>query len=381
MLLLDELQSYSKTKIAFGVGSFNQLGALAKSLNKSHFLIATGASAVKTGNVLKAQKIFQNLGLSCTHFGGISSDPKTEEVDKIVSLLKQSGANALVSIGGGSVIDAVKAAAVVSAQGGLAHQYLHGEKKVGSLALPHIAIPTTAGTGAELSQGAILTDLAMGLKSGIRGEALIPTVAVVDPELTLTLPRRTVAITGFDIFTHAVETYISKKATDITSKFSLQAIAAIAENLPLALKDLSRIEPRTSLSFYSMLMGYNLANSSTCLPHRLQYPLGVATKTDHAYGLAALYPSWIQVTYEASKEKFEKINNALKLGLKIDGKSDLIDTLGVFMRQIELTPRLADMGVTVDLIENMVAQVQGVLQNDPWWTEGADLRQIFIKAL
>jgi alcohol dehydrogenase class IV len=245
-----------------------------------------------------------------------------------------------------------------------------------------VAVPTTAGTGAELSRAAILSWSDKGVKKGMRGEALFPSAAVVDPELTLTMSPEQTRVTGFDVFTHAVETYISRRASETTADLSRRAVVAVCRYLPQVLSQPDDTEARTQMSLHSMLMGYNLANASTCLPHRLQYPIGARTGVAHALCLAALYPAWLEVTMDASRERFQHIAEWMGEGLG-DGSAGagVRGQLQRFMERIGLQPLLSEMGVDEEMIPGLVASVQEDLSNDPWWEPGKDAGVILRKAL
>lgn len=369
------------TTIHFGNGMLAQAGKWIGDSKKKRFLVVCGSSGVRLRFVQKLSESLAGIAESIVVYDQISKDPTDKNLRDILELIKSNDIDAIIGLGGGSSLDASKAASVIGPLGEQAlTDVLRGKISSFSKKLFCVAIPTTAGTGAEISKGAIITWKEKQLKVGVRGAAVMPDLAIVDPELTLSVPMDQIKITGFDIFTHAVETYISKKCNPLVENYSLMAIRAVAKNLPLALKDPRRLDVRTQLSFYSMLMGYNLANSSTCLPHRLQYPLGVLTETEHAFGLASLYPAWMKVTESVSSSKFATISNILaeELGTADEG---IHVSLKKFMENIELTPRLGKMGLGEADCVKLASMVEGALDNDPWWKAGQDLEQIYKMSL
>jgi alcohol dehydrogenase class IV len=205
-------------------------------------------------------------------------------------------------------------------------------------------------------------------------------VAIVDPALTLTLSPIQTKYTGFDAFSHAVETFISRRATPLTELFSSQAVVGIVRSLPQALETPDGLDARTQLSFHSMLMGYNLANSSTCLPHRLQYPIGARTETAHGLGLAALFPAWVATTRDTSPMRFGTVTRWIGEGL---GRpyEDIEEALAAFMDRIALQPDLDDLGVRREDLSQLATETRGSLDNDPWWNESYDLTVILKRAL
>ena len=220
------------TKIIFGDGSFDDIGEICNNYGDS-VLLVTGKSSLKNKRVDFITKELKNRKIRINNYNNVSSDPTVHHVNDIVEIGNKNNSNLIIGLGGGSVIDAAKAAAVVLKQNGKAQDYLTNKISVKNSSMPLIAIPTTAGTGSELSRGSIISWPEMNIKSGIRGDALLPSVALVDPLLTLTLPIEQVKITAFDCLAHAVETYISKLANPITSIFSANAIKSVIKYLPI----------------------------------------------------------------------------------------------------------------------------------------------------
>jgi alcohol dehydrogenase class IV len=381
-------KSQMPTQVLFGNGSLDKLGQICSEFGKD-VLIICGGFVTKIDLLNRCFDLLSNENIQGYDYVIIDTEPTIHQVNNIVKLINQNKFRVLVAIGGGSVLDAAKAAAVIAAQGGFAEEYLTNKRSISSSSLPVIAVPTTAGTGAELSKGAILTWPERQIKGGIRGNAVFSNVAIVDPTLTLSLSQEYIKITGFDVFAHAIETYISRKATPITTLFSHETVIAVCHFLPLAIKNPQDLYARTQLSFYSMLMGYNLANSSTCLPHRLQYPIGSLTNTPHALGLAAIYPTWIKTSYRASQRSFVDVVSWIAHGMnksipKIEEDITIVKFIRDFMNEIELTPTLGDLGVDGDLCKKMTDMVSGNLENDPWWDEhkkDVDLLKIYLDAL
>lgn len=375
--------SHCPTRILFGVGSLEQLPKMCEIYGTSALLI-TGSSALKTRLADRCLNLLRQAHFSVGEYHSVTPDPTVHQVNEIAEIVADKRFDMLVAVGGGSVADAAKAASVVAKQGGSAEEYLLGDRQVGAASVPVITVPTTAGTGAEVSKGAIITWPERSLKSGIRGDGIFPKAAVVDPSLTLSLPARETVITGFDLFTHAVETYISRRANPMTAKFSRGAVKAVCSLLPGLQETPDDLVARTELSYYSVLMGFNLANSTTCLPHRLQYPLGVLTQTAHAVGLAALYPAWMRSTYQASSRRFDDIEGWMKAGMVEEQKDEgegVFGPLRALMQGIDLMPTLRDLGMDEEGCKRLATMVNGSLENDPWWQEKADLSAIYLAAL
>ena len=373
--------SFSPTKIYFGVGQLDEIGMIIKPI-ANRVVIVTSKSAVTNNFLSRCEKQLASHDIKSFHLSSVSANPTVHQVNDIVDLVRQNKVKCIIAIGGGSVMDASKAASAVIATGKKIEELFSQQIELDNI-ISLVAIPTTAGTGSELSKGAIINWPEKKIKGGVRGTALIPSVAIVDPSLTLSLSESNMKITAFDIFTHAVETFISEKSNLMTSYFSLLAIEGVVKNLLKAIQDKKDIAPRIHLSFFSMLMGYNLANSSTCLPHRLQYPLGSLTNTPHALGLAALYPEWIRITSPMSKNKFTLVKDSILKGLgqKLDEEININAVVHSFMKKINLQPSLTSFNLDEYACKEMATMVKGNLSDDPWWKDGNNLEQFYINSL
>lgn len=355
------------TKVYFGRNIWKKaLREQEAGLRGNVMLVTTGRSLRRLGYV---DELYKQL-LQCVYvenvilFEDISANPKLSEVHSGIQLGRQEKIDIIVGFGGGSAIDAAKAiAAGVRAQEGIEAFFYQG-KEPGTDTLPVIAMPTTAGTGSELSKAAIITDETKKIKAGIRGRALYPLVAIVDSCFTESAPFQVTMETGFDVFAHAAESYISKAASPYTKMQSEAAVQIVGEYLPRLVCCLSDVEARERMSFASMIMGINLGNASTCLPHRLQYPIGAHTDTSHGTGLAALYPAWIRYEYEYAPEQVEKILKLLT-GRDIRGVDDCTETIQQFIKSIGLKPSLQGIGVTKGQLRVMAEEVSGNIGNDP----------------
>lgn len=356
---------YMPTKIIFGWGEFQKASSHIKKFGKK-ILIITGKYAMKKqGFTDKLIASLKEEGLEIALFDGISANPLTREVNACAEQFADWQPDAVVALGGGSVIDGAKGVCLGLSTKEKVEPYLLGKMPITHVEVPLIAIPTTAGTGSETNWAAILTDEACEIKTSFRHEGLFPRIAIVDPQLTVSLTPAITLETGFDVFAHAVETYISKSGLSPQIETnSLQAIQIVGKYLPQVLLDGSNQDARTKMMYGSMLMGFNLANSSTCLPHRLQYPIGVKTGTSHGAGLMALFESWLEVTYEFSKEKFDLIAGALQ-GKPSASKEEFMNVYHTFTHSIGADLCLTDFSLTRDDISCLAQRVTGSLANDP----------------
>jgi len=370
-------QIHIPTKIRFGNGILEEaIRQETADFSGKIMVITTGNDMQRLGYLDRVINQLPNPG-TCIVFDKISSNPKSHEVSMAIQLGIEEGVTMMIGLGGGSAIDAAKAASIGIGTGSDdLIPYLLGEKSPPPETLPIIAIPTTAGTGTELSKGSILTFTEYKIKTGIRGDYLFPRIAIVDPELTLSIPLRVTIETGFDALTHAIETYISKQANVFTEMLSLEAIKLISNWLPQLVNDINNKEARKYMSFASMIMGINLSISSTCLPHRMQYAVGALTDTSHSVGLACLYPSWLSIGYSASPEKFDHIGELLSTEI-CQGETSLSVTFSNFMNRIDYHVTLTELGLCRDQLDILCNKVSGNMNNDPVFIIPNVVRQIF----
>lgn len=333
-----------------------------ESIKKEQATIGAKTLLITTGNILKSlgfiDEICSWLDCEVIYYDKITANPDVAEIREAIILGKHNNVSSVIGFGGGSAMDAAKAAAVGIVSDIDIEEYLINGLPLPQNTLPIIAIPTTAGTGAELSKGAIVSSREKKIKSGIRGEKVSPTVAIVDPTYTFSLPFNVTMETGFDVFTHAAESYCALKADPFSEMLSEKAIKIVGDALPRLARNLDDIEAREMMSFASHIMGYNVRNIGNCLPHRLQYPIGVATETSHGAGLIALYPAWIKYESKVNSNKVETILNWLGCG---NGKPE--ERIRDWLDNLQISRTITDLGNGLRA-EDLAGMVSGNLKND-----------------
>lgn len=358
-----------ETQIHFGTGILEEALNREQNLIRGNILIVTtGRSLIRHGYIDRLTGCIQRLGNvgKIEIFDRISANPKLEDVMGAIELGKQINADIVIGFGGGSAIDAAKAAAVgipnVSTLDQL-EEYLLKGKEPEDNTLPIIAIPTTAGTGSELSKGAILLSERHHIKTGIRGKNILPKVAIIDAAFTHTVPKKISMETGFDALSHAIESYVAVKADVLSETLSEKAVKLAGKNLRRLCNDLNDAAAREEMCFASMIMGINLANIGTCLPHRIQYPIGVRTGTSHGAGLIALYPVWMKQEFEVNRDKVNYILSWLGLEQAKDGQ-EVKEQMQIFEKELGIEYSLSSLGIKREEIEELACQVSGNLTND-----------------
>lgn len=367
----------TSTRIRFGEGVRQELAASIGDNTAANILVIASATSLERMTVSNLIDRLSHLG-QIHIWDKVSPNPRIEDIEACLETHAARGITHIVGLGGGSALDQAKATAMA----------LHCRVSVNELlsrksALPRrnnylILIPTTAGTGAELSYGAILSNKTTGEKLGLRGENMAADLALVDPELTWSAPRSISMITGFDVLTHALETWLSTAATPYTEDLSRGALSRVFRFLPDIFHDPSDPVARREMSYASMVMGINLALSTTCLPHRLQYPIGAATDTAHAAGLAAIYPAWLDHALPFARDRMASCAQWINLPQStVDPAQSFVEAVRDLQERIELQPSLKELGVTAEMVERFPREVTGRLDTDPSFNNIEDLEKIY----
>lgn len=340
-------------------------------LHQNVMIVTTGRSLNRLGYVQELKKYLEENTLTkqVTVYDQISANPKLSEVADGVKQAQNNNINTIIGFGGGSAVDAAKAIAA-GAKSDISVSEMFRKGMEPQTAIPLIAMPTTAGTGSELSKAAILTDEEEQKKGGLRGNNLYPNAAIVDSSFTDSVPFQITMETGFDVLAHAIESYVSNASSPFTEMLSLYVVEHATQAIRKLIQSLADQEARDTLCMCSMIMGVNLGNASTALPHRMQYPLGAHTTSSHGAGLAMLYCAWMKYEKQYSTEKVDRI---LKL---MDCKE-----IKELLQDMHLTDTLSDIGLTIADVEQMVSEVSGNIKNDPAAQEADVLKKIYMESL
>ncbi len=291
----------TSTQIIFENGSFKKVPGLIKNLG-SKVLIVSGKNQKLTNNLSEKLK---ELGFEFEKFS-INFEPTTLDIEKGTALAKKTGCNVIAGVGGGSVIDSAKAIAALVTNAGELTDYLEviGKgKKLEEAPLPYIAIPTTAGTGAEATKNAVIKSTEHNVKVSLRSDLMFPTIALIDPELTLTMPSEITASTGVDALTHLLETFVSCQSNPFIDMICREGMTRIAIYLERAFLNGSDLEARENMAMASMLGGMALANVKLGAVHGFAGPLGGMFPIPHGAVCACLLSAVMEVNIAVLKEK------------------------------------------------------------------------------
>ena len=290
-------------RILHGRGCFAELGRVAAGLSDKAAVVSGGGSLARAGVIDRALGLLAEANVKAVAIDGVRPDPDLAAVDLIREKLFTSGATVVVSIGGGSVMDAAKAAAGLAAEDAPAVEFQQGRSPA-TAGMPHVAVPTTAGTGAEVTPNAVITNPDVPEKKSIRGPGFMPAAAIVDPELLVTLPARATAESGMDALVQAIESATSIHATELTRALSRRAAALIAEGLPAAVADGADLDAREKCSTGSLMAGMALANARLGVVHGLAHPLGARYGLSHGLVCGVLLPAALRLNAEAAADEY-----------------------------------------------------------------------------
>ena len=293
-------------------------------------LIVTDEVMVKLGNLGKVTELLERCGIPYHVYDRIGGEPTDAMVEQGLALYREQGCDFLIALGGGSPIDAMKAIAALSVNGGNLRDYM-GREIRGPLP-PMAAIPTTAGTGSEATKFTIITDTGRDVKMLLRGDVLLPDLAVVDPQFTVTAPPSITAATGLDALTHAIEAYTSKKAQPMSDTFALSAVKRIFKYLPAAFHTGDDVKAREEMSLAALEAGVAFNNASVTIVHGMSRPIGALFHVPHGISNAMLLHECLAFALPGAAERFADL--AAAIGVSKEGAGPR-ENAEAFLRAVE----------------------------------------------
>lgn len=349
----------SPNVILFGCGEARRVGSQAARYGRRALIVTGCGSARAAGHLATVEDSLRAAGLETSVFEGVRAEPHLSDVEAVRDAIDEESVEVVVCLGGGSAIDVGKAAAALARTDTPAVEYHSGGLSCEEPGLPCIALPTTAGTGAEVTPNSVITDADTSLKSSIRGDALLPAVAIVDPCLTLSLPPQPTAHSGLDAFCQAVEAYVSRSANPMSDGVALLACELTALALPRAYEDGSDLEARERMALGSLLAGLALASARLGLVHGLAHPVGVATGQPHGLVCGAMLPMVIRANAAAAAPRYARIARAIsgaESGDNLQDTLNLADRVDGLCRSVGVPTRLADLGLREEQIPDLARQ-------------------------
>ena len=331
-------------------GAFGQLGKKA--------MIVTDQVMIQLGNCAKVEQALKNQGVAYTIYSGITGEPTDVMIETGLKQYKEEGCDFLGALGGGSPIDSMKAIGSLVVNGGSITDYMG--KVIDVEMPPMVAIPTTAGTGSEATQFTIITDTKKDIKMLLKGEVLMPTLAVIDPQFTMTAPPKITAATGLDALCHAVEAYTSRKAQTMSDTFAVSAVKRIFKFLPAAFHDGKNEEARVEMSVAALEAGIAFNNASVTLIHGMSRPIGALFHVAHGLSNAMLIKVCLGFALEGAYDRFAELGRAIGAaeGSDSDKKAGekFLKAIVALVEELE-TPTLAQYGIDKDAFFNVIEKM------------------------
>lgn len=370
----------------FGRGAVARVGEIARDAGASRVLIVTDPFLASSPVVAAVLASVEAAGITVAVFDQVTPNPTTTCVNDGSDLAASTGADALVAVGGGSSMDAAKGIALgaVNPQRGIELDYT-GD--FAHPALPIIAVPTTAGTGAEVNAFGVVTDVVGHRKFYVGHSSALARAAVLDPELTVGLPPNATAATGMDALTHALESYLSVRANPYSDGIALQVISTVATYLPAAVRDGSDIEARSQLLLASHIAGVGFSHTGLGLVHGIAHPLGGRFNVPHGLALCIVIERVLEFNLAAREERIARVAFALDVGdthaSVAQNAQAAIRAIADLARATGMTARLRDFGVTLADVDGLAADTlaDSVTANNPIQPTADDVVRILKESL
>ena len=346
---LSDFNFYMPTRVIFGPGSLSRLAELVEGVggSRAHVFLVTGRQSLKAQGTL--ERVLKDLSrFKVTHYDGALPFPSPELMDQTAETCRKAGADVVVSIGGGSALDLGKVVAMLMANQGPSLDYGMGRRQIEKRGLPFIAVPTTSGSSSEVTGGAALWDMEGKASFRVGGPLMYPTIALVDPDLAMSMPIELAAATGMDAFSSAFESYWSREAQPMTDSLALRVIRIYAQNLEASCRNADEAA-RINCALASTMSGVGYTNSRPNICHAFSQPLTLFWGVAHGQAVCVTLPDFLAWNAEAIPEKLP----ALWEALGVTGLEEAQQRLTEIMTNCGLVTSLSPMGVTrndLDLI-------------------------------
>lgn len=376
------------TRLMFGAGELKNLALMPLPGKKALIVISSGSSMKKFGYLTTLQDQLDKAGIEHIVFDKILPNPIKSHVMEGAEMCRINACDFIVGLGGGSSIDTAKAIAITAAMGGDFWDYVKGGTGGGkriTQALPVVAIPTTAGTGTEVDLWGVITNDETHEKIGFGSPLVYPYLAVVDPELMMSVPARLTAYQGFDAFFHAAEGYISKAHSPISDLYALESIRILYKYLPVAVSDPNNRWARIKVAWASTLAGMVESTSCCTGEHALEHAMSAFyPKLPHGAGLIAISQAYFKTFKNDMMKRYMKMTEKMTQQ-KAARPSDFLDALAVMQRECGVSDiRLSEYGITPAdfeaMVDNACATGQGMLDQDPRFLNREELIDIYLQS-
>lgn len=392
---------FSPRKILFGLGRRAALGTEVASVARRCFVVSGSRTMERTGQLGMLLDHVCQAGVEVQQIALQSREPLVSDVDDVVRELNryrsamQTG-DCVLAVGGGSAIDLAKAVAAMATNphGDTVQDFLEGVGrglKIEHPPLPVIAVPTTSGTGAEATKNAVISSVAPAFKKSLRSDLMIPSVVIVDPELSVKVSPQTTAYTGMDAITQLIESYVSRRAKPIPQALCLEGLRLAIPALLTAFERPDDLAARSAMSHAALLSGMALANSGLGFAHGVAAALGVTANVPHGLACAVMLPPAMRLNMSVARDRFETLGRVMQHSLEAvaaDHPMHVIDAaqhpaefavqvIERMSEKLHIPKRLSDLGVCADQIESLATGSRGnSMDGNPRYVEPAELQQL-----
>jgi alcohol dehydrogenase class IV len=365
MALKDYFEFFVATKVMYGENLAAEVGAEAESLGGTNAIIVTDRGIEEAGLVELVKKSMEDSSLELVEiYSDVPVNSEVEVCKAIAKIGKSGGVDTLISIGGGSVIDTTNGANILLGVGGDLLEDWQGTYLVPEPLGNHIAIPTTAGTGAEVTLGAVIKNTPTGQKITFNSKYLLPDVAILDPLLTISMPPRLTAATGIDALTHAVESFSSLEHLPPADAFSYYVVRTVFENLPKAFKNGEDLEARSYMLIAANLAGIALSSTlSIGACHAMAHSAGGLSPVEHGVANAIILPVVMEYNLEFCADRYADLAGAVGVDVSglddIDAAKKVTEKITKFIHGFGLPRTLKEAGADISLAERMTEEAMG----------------------
>lgn len=346
-------------KIFFGEGISGDLSDLARLYGASRVMLVTDRVIGRTKGFAAIEAGLKEKGIQTVVYDETEPEPPVDAVDRAAAVMRESGCQMAVAVGGGSAIDSAKAMCMLCTNEGSVREYLFGgNRTVENRPLPLVCVPTTAGSGSEVTASSVISDPERGIKLSITHEWLIPLAAVIDPVMHKDMPPVITASTGMDALTHAIEAYVSRNAEPVSDALALAAIRLIAENIRTATYRPDCMEARSCMALASVMAAASFVNAGLGAVHGISQAMGGVAHVSHGIGNALLLPFVCEANLPGNLERYARI--AALLGERTEGLAvhqaagRCVEAIHRMIRELRLPAALHEVNVTKEMFPEIV---------------------------
>lgn len=362
--ILLNMRKFLSPEIVYGERALELCGHHAMNMGASKVMLVSDTGVQSSGWTREAENSLTDIGLPSVTFSEITPNPKDHEVMAGAELYRREGCDMIVAVGGGSPMDCAKGIGVVATNGGHITDY-EGIDEIPAPVPPLIFIPTTAGTSADVSQFAIITDTARDVKIAIVSKMVIPDIALIDPRTTVSMPQDLTAATGMDALCHAFEAYVSTASSQLTDMAARTAVELIFENLKSAYENPTDMKFRNNMMMASLMAGLAFSNASLGLVHAMAHSLGGAMDLAHGECNALLLEKVVLFNFKSASSKYKQLAAPMGIDLRNHDETEsaevISSSIANLRKELRINYTLSSMGVSLEDLKKLA----GFAYQDP----------------